>query len=144
MQTFQAQEKLLCPQCVLITLNGRLRTLVRSEFWLGKTVLGEWVKELDVITKFLKSGNKAQKITIDGTKEAGLAGLFLGVLEGNTDNIILRDAPISYLYDNRENIDFYSNAIFLPGFLNWGDVSLVAALSGKNIKFINPLTISGQ
>ena len=125
-------------------LNGRLRTLVRSEFWLGRTVMGEWVKELDVIAQFLRSANKAQKIAIDGTKEAGLAGLFLGVLEGNIDNVILRDAPISYLYDDRKNIDFYSNAVFLPGFLNWGDVSLVAALSGKNIKFINPLTISGQ
>ena len=125
-------------------LNGRLRTLVRSEFWLGRTVMGEWVKELDIITQFLKTGNKAQKIAIDGTKEAGLAGLFLGVLEGSIDNVILRDAPISYLYDDRANIDFYSNAVFLPGFLNWGDVSLVAALTGKNIKFINPLTISGQ
>jgi hypothetical protein len=124
--------------------KGRLRTLQRSEFWLGKTVIGEWVKELNVIAQFLKSGFKAQKITIDGTKEAGLAALSLGVLEGNTDNIILRDAPVSYLYDNRENIDFYSNAIFLPGFLKWGDVSLMAGLYGKNIKFINPLTTSGQ
>ncbi len=125
-------------------LKGRLRTLVRSEFWLGKTVLGEWVKELEVITKFLKSGNQAQKITIDGSKEAGLAGLFMGVLVGNTENIILRDAPVSLLYDNRENIDFYSNAIFLRGFLNWGDVSLAAALTGKNVLFINPLTTSGE
>ena len=34
--------------------------------------------------------------------------------------------------------------IHLPGFLNWGDVSLAAALSGKNITFINPVTMSGQ
>jgi hypothetical protein len=35
-------------------------------------------------------------------------------------------------------------AIHLPGFLNWGDVSLAAALSGKNVSFINPVTMSGQ
>ena len=35
-------------------------------------------------------------------------------------------------------------AIHLPGFLNWGDVSLATALSGKNVTFINPLTMSGR
>jgi hypothetical protein len=124
--------------------TGKLHTLSRAELWLGKTILGEWVKELNVVTQFLNSRYKAQKVSIDGSKEAGLAGLFLGAVEGNVDNIILRDAPISYLFDNRESVDFFSMGIHLPGFLNWGDVSLAAALSGKNITFINPVTMSGQ
>jgi len=124
--------------------RGKLRVISRSELWLGKTLLGEWVKELNVVTQFLNSRYKAQKISIDGSKEAGLAGLFLGAVEGNVDNIILRDAPISYLFDNRESVDFFSMGIHLSGFLNWGDVSLAAALSGKNITFINPVTMSGQ
>lgn len=123
---------------------GKLHTLSRAELWLGKTVLGEWVKELDVVTQFLYSKYKAQKVSIEGSKEAGLAGLFLSVVKGNVDNIILIDAPISYLFDNRESVDFFSMGIHLPDFLNWGDVSLAAALSGKNITFINPVTMSGQ
>ena len=59
------------------------------------------------------------------------------------DDIILRDAPLSYLFDNQGSIDFFSMGIHLPGFLNWGDVSLAAALSGKNIRIINPVTMSG-
>lgn len=118
--------------------------LSRSLLWLGKTVMGEWVKELDIVTEFLKSNFNAQKITLDGTKESGLAGLFLGAVRGNIDDIILRDAPISYLFDNRENVDFYSSAVFLPGFLKWGDISLATALSGTNITFVSPLTMSGQ
>ncbi|MGI8638218.1 MAG: hypothetical protein ACR2KZ_22725 [Segetibacter sp.] len=35
-------------------------------------------------------------------------------------------------------------AIHLPGFLNWGDVSLAAALSGKPITIIHPVTMSGN
>jgi hypothetical protein len=123
---------------------GKLRTISRSELWFGKTILGEWVKELNVVTQFLNSSFKAQKMSIDGSKEAGLAGLFFGAVEGNVDNIILRDSPISYLFDNRENIDFFSMGVNLPGFLNWGDVSLTAALSGKDVTFINPVTMSGQ
>ena len=121
-----------------------LHTLSRSELWLGKTIIGEWVKELNVVGDFLKSNYKAQKLSIDGNKEAGLAALFLAATGGNVDNIILRDAPLSYLFDNGGSLDFFSMAVHLPGFLNWGDVSLAAALSGKRITIVNPVTMSGQ
>jgi len=124
--------------------TGRLRTVARSELWFGRTMIGEWVKELQVLTQFLNSRYKSVKVSIDGSKEAGLAGLFLSALEGHVDHLTLREAPVSYLFDTREGIDFYSAASQLPGFLVWGDVSLAASLSGKNIVFINPVTISGQ
>jgi len=121
-----------------------LHTLSRSELWLGKTILGEWVKELNIVSDFLKSNYKAQKLSIDGNKEAGLAALFLAATGGNVDDLILRDAPLSYQFDGGGSLDFFSMAIHLPGFLNWGDVSLAAALSGKRIKILNPVTMSGQ
>jgi len=121
-----------------------LHTVSRAELWLGKTVLGEWVNELSVISKFLKSRYGAQKVGIDGSKEAGLAGLFLSALEGNVDHVVLRNAPISYLFDSRVGIDYFSLAVHLPGFLAWGDVSLAAALGAENITFINPVTMSGN
>jgi hypothetical protein len=124
--------------------TGRLRAISRSELWFGRTLIGEWVKELNVVTLFLNSNYKAVKVSIDGSKEAGLAGLFLGALEGNVDHLILREAPVSYLFDTREGIDFFSMGIHLPGFLEWGDVSLAAALTGKNVKFIYPVSMSGN
>ncbi len=118
----------------------------RGELWLGKTILGEWVRELKIVVHFLNESLKATKISFDGTREAGLASLFLCAVENqvNIGNITLRDAPVSYLFDNKETIDFFSMGIHLPGFLNWGDVSLAAALTGKNIIFVNPVTMSGQ
>jgi hypothetical protein len=123
---------------------AKLHTLSRAELWLGRSVLGEWVKELDLVTRYLYSEHKAQKVSIDGSREAGLAGLFLAALDGKAETIILRDAPLSYLFDSRENIDYFSMGIHLPGFLQWGDLSLVAALSGKNVTFIKPVTMSGK
>jgi hypothetical protein len=35
-------------------------------------------------------------------------------------------------------------AVHSPGFLPWRNVLLVAALSGKDIIFIDPVTMSGQ
>ena len=98
-----------------------------------------------MVSQFLTSEYKATKVSIDGSKEAGLAALFLAALEEDkVDGMILRDVPISYMFDNRKGIDFFSMAVHLPGFLNWGDVSLAAALSGNNITFINPVTMSGS
>ncbi|MGI8638275.1 MAG: hypothetical protein ACR2KZ_23015 [Segetibacter sp.] len=48
------------------------------------------------------------------------------------------------MFDNREHVSFFSMGIHLPGFLNWGDVSLAAALSGKPITIFHPVTMSGQ
>lgn len=124
--------------------NGKLRVVSRSELWFGKTILGEWVKELDVVIRFVKSKYHPRKVSIDGNKESGLAGLFYSAVGGDVNNVVLRNAPVSYLMDNAGSIDFFSSGIFLPGFLKWGDISLAAALGGKNVNFINPLTISGQ
>jgi len=123
---------------------GRLRTLSKSCLWLGKTVMGEWVKELKVVTQFIHTKYKSAKVSINGSKEAGLASLYLAALDENIENVTLLHAPVSYLFDNRDSVEYFSTAIHLPGFLNWGDVSLAAALSGKNITFINPVTMSGQ
>jgi len=116
----------------------------RSALWLGKTQIGEWVKDLNTVVGYVSTAYQAKRIALDGSGETALASLFLSALEGKGDELVLRDAPVSYLFDNRESVDFYSMAIHLPGFLKWGDVSLAAALSGKNIAMINPLTMSGR
>jgi hypothetical protein len=106
--------------------------------------MGEWVKEIGVVTQFIHRRYPVAKFCMMGSKEAGLAGLFLSALEGNIEEVTLQYAPASYLFDERDSIEYFSTAIHLPGLLNWGDVSLVAALSGRNITFVNPVTMSGQ
>lgn len=123
---------------------AKLHTLARADIWLGKTVIGEWVKELDAVTQFLLVSQRARKISMEGTREAGLAGLFLAALGGKIDTVVLRDAPMSYLFDDRNTIDFFSMGVHIPGILKWGDVSLAAALSGREVTFIHPVTMSGN
>ncbi len=123
--------------------TGKLHTLSRAELWLGRTILGEWVKELDLVTQFLRTRCNAENVSLDGSREAGLAGLFYAALGGHIDKVTLREAPVSYLFDTRDSVGFFSMGIHIPGFLVWGDVSLAAAVSGKDITFISPLTMSG-
>ena len=120
-------------------------TLARARLWLGETMLGQWVEELDLVTRFIKENYDPKNLTFDGDKEAGLAGLFLAALEkGGFSSLTLRNTPVSYLFDNREGVDYFSMAIHLPGLLQWGDVSLAAGLSGQHINFVNPVTMSGE
>lgn len=119
-------------------------TLARAELWLGKSLMGEWTKELGLVTRFIRSEFESSKISIDASKEAGLAALFLGAIEEDIDEVTLRDSPTSYQFDTREGLDHFTMAIHLPGFLSWGDVSLVSALSGNKKTFINPVTMSGN
>jgi hypothetical protein len=121
-----------------------LHTLARAELWLGKTLTGEWVKELNSVVQFLTTHFKAEKITIDGTREAGLAGLFLKAAIREVHEAVLRNSPPSYLFDNRETIDYFSMGIHIPGILKWGDVSLAAGIAGGNITFIDAVTMSGR
>lgn len=124
--------------------NGNLRTISRSLFWFGKTLIGEWTSELGLVCGFLSSNFQADRISIDGNKEAGLAALFLGIYEKQVDQVVLRNAPVSYLFDTLESIDFYSMGIHIPGILKWGDISLASAISGKTIIFIGSMTMSGH
>ena len=123
---------------------GDFHTLSRADLWLGKTALGEWVNELDVVIQFLNNEYRPASISIDGSREAGLAALFyMAARDNNVSSLILREAPLSYLFDRLEGINFFTMAIHLPGLLAWGDVSLAAALSGKDITFVDPVTMSG-
>ena len=124
--------------------NGNLLTMTRTLLWFGKTVIGEWVSELEVVSDFLHSEYRADQVEADGNKEAGLAELFMAALTGKSGPVILRNAPVSYLFDSRENIDYFSMGINLPGLLKWGDVSLAAALTGGMVTFIDPVTMSGR
>ena len=88
--------------------------------------------------------SKTAKVNLYGNKEGGLAGLYLAALEGTIGKVTLENAPVSYLFDNRDNVEFFSTGIHVAGFLDWGDVSLASALTGSDITFLNPMTMSGQ
>jgi hypothetical protein len=123
---------------------GKLRVISRSELWFGKTIIGEWIQELRTVSKFISSRYKASGISCDGDKETALAGLFLGAIGGSKGDIVMRESPVSYLFDTRKGIDFFSSGVHIPGILKWGDISLAVALTGGNVTFIDPVTLSGN
>jgi len=128
------------------TIDGKLpafHTLYRSLLWLGETVMGKWVNELQLAHSWLQQ-QKAGSISIQATREAGLAALFHAAIYNNVVAVTLHNSPLSYRFDERSGVDYFTMAAPLPGILPWGDVSMAAALSNANVTFAAPVSISGR
>jgi len=123
---------------------GKFHTLSRSVIWLGKRMMGIWVNELEMAIRYLTDECGAKDVKINADRETGLAALFLAALNNDIADLELSDTPVSYQFDQVEGLDYFSMAIHVPNMLKWGDVSLAAGLSGKNITFTNPVTMSGR
>jgi hypothetical protein len=119
-------------------------TLFRSALWLNQTMQGIWIRQLDIVLNWLIHSHQVKEITIDADRELAVATILSSVLGNKADKLILREMPLSYLFDKSGDIDHFSMALHIPDFLLWGDMSLAVAMSGKDITFIDPLTISGR
>lgn len=123
---------------------ARFHTLARAELWLGKLMIGEWTNQIRLVTSYLNRSHGASSIAIDCNKEAAIAALSAGAIDSKIQHFVLRNCPISYVFDDRAGINYFSMAVHIPAFLKWGDVPLLAALNKGRIDFIQPVTISGN
>ncbi|MBV7530701.1 S9 family peptidase [Chitinophaga sp. sic0106] len=130
-----------------VKVDGSLppfHTLSRSAMWLGHTVQGLWVQEIQALASLLKKQEHSSYISLYATREASIAALAFAALDTTVSEIQLEECPVSYVFDDRKNIDHYNMAIHIPGILQWGDVSLLAALSSTNVRIAAPVSISGR
>ena len=85
-----------------------------------------------------------------------MAAAVVNALEKGITGITLEDAPVSMLFDSRTVSNFRSNAFakFLPnaiytiamsqpGFLCWGDISLMESLNFGKVHWITPRSSDG-
>jgi hypothetical protein len=128
--------------------DGRLpefHTLARSELWLGHTIMGEWVSDINTVINFIQSAYKPFSVIVDAQRELAIAALMQSTLNNNVDTCVLRICPLSYALDKRDGIDFFNMAIHLPGILKWGDISLAAALNTHTkLIFRSPVSVTGE
>ncbi|WP_236977198.1 dienelactone hydrolase family protein [Membranihabitans maritimus] len=129
-------------------LNGNhlpeFHTLSRALMWLGNTLQGVWVREMEIVVDWLMEEFESQGISILSNKDLGLASLFFTAL--NTDKIkslTVEDVPVSYLFEEEIKEGFFTMGVHIPGFLEWGEVSTAVALSQTPILFINPRNLDG-
>lgn len=129
-------------------LNGSslpaFHTLSRSLIWLGETMQGRWVREMEIVNRWLRKSLKATSVDIHAFRDLGPAALFYTALHDGANHIKVEDAPISYRFDEDVTENYYSMAIHVPGVLKWGDLLLAAAMTEIGIKYVNPRSVSGK
>lgn len=127
--------------CTGETLNkddkiAKHHNISRSCWWLGKTLMGEWVSELNFLYKFALTDLKASAVNLVGVKENGLASLFCSLFIDSSLKLRLYNSPTSYCFADQPTQ--LSMGMHLPGMLKWGDLSLVAALGANDVVFVSP------
>ncbi len=115
--------------------------LARACLWLGKTVIGEWIRDFTLIAEFAAKEFQDEKIVLSGYGESGLAAIFASALHPEFHEVTTYDTPVTYLYGKSQPV--CSMGVHLPGIINWGDISLAAALSDADIEFVRPQFLDG-
>ena len=142
--------------CQQAPCGGLHHQYFRQLLWIGRSLMGEWVYDIAALTKALKKEFKAQSVSLYGVKECGMAVLFANALEKGISEVTAADAPASMLFDDRTVKSFrnnpfvkflpdaiYSVAAAQPGFLLWGDISLVEALGNSSVNWVKPRSSDG-
>lgn len=119
-------------------------TLSRSSLWLGQPVIGRWVDELNIVIALVCENLDGIVVRIQSDKEVAIAALLRNVISDDNIELALNDLPNSYLFDNRQGVDYYNMSAHLPHILEWGDISLALALVQKGISISNLCTMSGR
>lgn len=128
----------------------------RQLLWIGRSLMGEWIYDLEALVRMAKKEFKAGEVLLHGVKECGMAALFVNALQQGIDGVTLENAPAGLRFDDRTVTSFKSNpfAKFLPngiysvassqpGFLCWGDISLAEALNNSPVSWISPRSSDG-
>ena len=118
--------------------------LSRWLLWLGRTLQGEWARELDCVNSMLRLWYEADNVSYHGFGDTGTAALFAAALYGEISSVTLEKSPLSFQFFGDKIPVNNSMAMHVPGFLNWGDLSLAAALANCQVKFVNPVFTDGS
>lgn len=124
--------------------SGIYHDLVRWQLWLGRTLMGEWVRELEAVRGVLAEHFKAKTVTLHGTAETAAASLFASILYGKIDRVVYEDAPGSYLFSGTGIPEHFNMTMFIPDFLCWGDIPLAVALSPAKVEILRPKKMDGK
>ncbi len=120
-------------------------TLARSALWLGKTVMGMWAAETQLLLQLCAERLGATGIRVEAYREAALATSYaLALSESSPTEFQAVDFPYSYLFDSRQGIEAYSMAVHVPHILQWGDVSQLLAMSRIQLVLEDAKTLSGR
>ncbi len=112
----------------------------RSLFWLGKTLMGEWVRDYALAADFCRKHLKAQQIFLGGLRDAGVAALLAGVIYGQTEKIMMENSVLTFDWaDYAPSADAMTLAMSIPDILQVTDIKTLIADFPGTVRIIDPI-----
>ncbi|MCX6985941.1 MAG: hypothetical protein NT118_14500, partial [Lentisphaerae bacterium] len=114
----------------------------RATLWLGRTMIGDWVRDLSAVRAALEKLISPEHVELlgfgetirasglnpeEGTGETAIAVLAAAALDKCFAAVTVVNLLSTYVVTDIAPVQRYS--IVVPGVLQWGDISLIAALS---------------
>jgi len=104
-------------------------------------MIGEWTRDLLAVAKHIKSECGIKHLDLLAHKDAGIAALCAAALSDLFETVTTNGTIGSYV---PEKCYFgQSMAVHIPGILQWGDVSMMAALANAEVRLLNPTRTGG-
>ena len=114
----------------------------RSCFFLGKTMLGEWVRDYTAAAVWLKKQYGAAELTAYGLRDTAAAALLSGALYGEFDHLYLEEVPDSLnWHDTVPQMNVFTCAIYVTDILFYGDMKDFAKLLPEHCEVIRDKTL---
>ena len=117
----------------------------RSCFWLGWTMLGEWVRDYTAASRWLSEHFQVKAITYHGFRDTAVAALLAVALYDNASGLVLENAPVTLNWSNCiPGINTFTLALCVTDILHYGDIPDFAVLaSTAKQEWITPVHGNG-
>jgi len=123
---------------------GRIRPdheASRAALWLGRTMLGDWVRDILALRSALIENAPDTRIELLAFGEPGLAALAVAALADGFERVTVSGVLATFVLEGV--VPTHNMSIFVPNLLKWGDVSLIAALARCAVAIHAPVKPAG-
>ena len=114
----------------------------RTAMWLGRTMIGDWVKDILAVRAALMTRRGAKRVELLAFEEPALAALAAAAIGKHFAGVSVVNLLSSYVVSDIAPVQRYS--IFVPGILQWGDVTLLAGLAHCSVRVCSLVHPSGR
>lgn len=112
----------------------------RSCFWLGHTMLGEWIMDYAHAAEFLKTTFGAEKIILGGNRDAAVAALLAASLFVPAEKVLMENSQLSFDWSEiRPDFRVFTVVLSVPDILLYGDIPTFCALAETFVEIYSPL-----
>lgn len=120
--------------------------IARSSFWIGKPMLGQWIKDYTATICWLKEKYTIEFLTAYGYKDAGVAAFLSAALYGGIDRVALEKSVKTLNWSDCDpGINTFTLALCATGILRYGDLTdLEKMMKQTNVEWIHPIRGDGE